>query len=194
MTTLAALNSQQAMQSRLAEGRIPRFGPMLMLVARPAFILLAQGLTYLLFLLLDVPNAAVVIRNWWPVYGTLVDVGCLGLLFWLTRREGLRLLDLTGFDIRRVKTDIPLGIGLFLLIFPVTIFGGGALAQWIAYGKLNPEFPEFHRNHAVFSRSEPARPGELIELEQGLLIEIGINVNRVDRDNRGEQGGVAGHA
>ena len=91
---------------------------MLMLVARPAFILLAQGLTYLLFLLLDVPNAAVVIRNWWPVYGTLVDVGCLGLLFWLTRQEGLRLLDLTGFDIRRVKTDIPLGIGLFLLIFP----------------------------------------------------------------------------
>ena len=71
---------------RLAEGRIPRFGPMLMLVARPAFILLAQGLTYLLFLLLDVPNAAVVIRNWWPVYGTLVDVGCLGLLFWLTRQ------------------------------------------------------------------------------------------------------------
>ena len=58
------------------------------------------------------PNAAVVIRNWWPVYGTLVDVGCLGLLFWLTRQEGLRLLDLTGFDIRRVKTDIPLGIGL----------------------------------------------------------------------------------
>ncbi|HSV86697.1 MAG TPA: hypothetical protein VLH85_08975 [Levilinea sp.] len=29
-------------------------------------------------------NPAVVIRNWWPVYGTLVGVGCLGLMFWLT--------------------------------------------------------------------------------------------------------------
>ena len=99
------------MQSPPGRGRIPRFGPMLMLVARPAFILLAQGLTYLLFLLLDVPNAAVVIRNWWPVYGTLVDVGCLGLLFWLTRREGLRLLDLTGFDIRELRPIFPLGSG-----------------------------------------------------------------------------------
>ena len=41
MTTLAALNSQQAMQSRLAEGRIPALRPHAMLVARPAFILLA---------------------------------------------------------------------------------------------------------------------------------------------------------
>ena len=54
MTTLATVNSQRAMQSRLAEGRIPRFGPPLLLIARPAFILLAQGITYLLFLLLDV--------------------------------------------------------------------------------------------------------------------------------------------
>ena len=76
----------------------------------------------------------------------------------------------------------------------MTIFGGGALAQWIAYGKLNPEFPEFHRNHAVFFPLRASASGKLIELEQGLLIEIGINVNRVDRDNRGEQGGVAGHA
>ena len=149
MTTLAALNSQQSMQTRLAEGRIPRFGPILMLVARPAFILLAQGITYLLFLGLKIPNAAVVIRNWWPVYGTLVDVGCLGLLFWLTRREGIRLFDLIGFDRRRLKTEIPLGIGLFLLIFPVTIFGGGALAQWLAYGQLNPEFPGYTFMHTL---------------------------------------------
>jgi membrane protease YdiL (CAAX protease family) len=148
MTTLV-VNSDEAIQPRVAAGRVPRFGPMLMLFARSTFILLAQGITYLLFLLLDVPNASVVIRNWWPVYGTLVDIGCLGLLFWLTRQEGIHLKDLIGFDIKRLKTEIPLGLGLFLLIFPVTIFGGGMLAQWIAYGKLNPEFPEFTFMHAL---------------------------------------------
>ena len=142
MTTLA-INSDEAIQPRVVEGRVPRFGPWLMLLARSAFILLAQGVTYLLFLSLNVPNASIVVRNWWPVYGTLVDIGCLGLLFWLTRREGIRLFDLIGFDRKRLKTEIPLGLGLFLIIFPVTIFGGGMLAQWIAYGKLNPVFPEY---------------------------------------------------
>jgi membrane protease YdiL (CAAX protease family) len=148
MTTVA-INSDESIRPRVAEGRIPRFGPMLMLFARSAFILLAQGLTYLLFLLLNVPNTSVVIRNWWPVYGTLADLGCLALLFWLTRREGVRLVDLIGFDIKRLKTELPLGLGLFLLIFPVTIFGGGMLAQLIAYGRLNPEFPEYTFMHTL---------------------------------------------
>jgi CAAX prenyl protease-like protein len=142
MTTLA-INSAEAIQPRVTEGLIPRFGPLLMLFARSAFILLAQGITYLLFLLLNIPKASVVVRNWWPVYGTLVDIGCLGLMFWLTRREGIRLFDLIGFDIKRLKIEIPLGFGLFIIIFPVTIFGGGMLAQLIAYGKLNPAYPEY---------------------------------------------------
>lgn len=143
MTAFPIRNSPAAIQSYLAEGRIPRYGPMLVLVARSAFILLAQGITFLLFLQLNVPNAAIVIRNWWPVYGTLVDIGCLGLLLWLTRQEGIRLLDLIGLVKSKLKTDIPLGLGLFVLIAPVTIFGGGMLAQLIAYGQLNPEFPEY---------------------------------------------------
>jgi uncharacterized protein len=143
MTALASLNFPEAIQSRLIEGRIPHFGPILMLFARSAFILIAQGITFLLLLLLKVPNAAVAIRNWWPVYGTLVDLGCLGLLVWLTRREGIRLSDLIGLVKSKLKTEIPLGLGLFILIAPVTIFGGGMLAKLITYGTLNPVFPEF---------------------------------------------------
>jgi hypothetical protein len=142
MTTQTAINSSEAIQSRLAEGCIPRFGPMLMLLARSAFILLAQGITYLLFLQLKAPNASVAIRNWWTVYGTLADFGCLGLLIWLTRREGIHLLDLVGLVKSKLKTEIPLGLGLFIAIAPAAIFGGGMLAKWIAYGSLNPEFPE----------------------------------------------------
>ncbi|HEX7555297.1 MAG TPA: CPBP family intramembrane glutamic endopeptidase [Leptolinea sp.] len=143
MTTLTPINSPEAIQTRLVEGRIPRYGPMLMLFARSFFILFAQGITFLLFLQLNIPNASVVIRNWWPVYGTLVDFGCLGLLAWLTRRESIRLLDLVGFVKNKLKTEIPFGLGLFIVIAPVSIFGGGMLAQLIAYGRLNPVFPEY---------------------------------------------------
>ena len=73
MTAVVSINSPEDIQPRLIEGRIPRYGPMLMLFARSAFILLAQGLLYLFFKQLDIPNAEVEIRNWWPVYGTLVD-------------------------------------------------------------------------------------------------------------------------
>jgi hypothetical protein len=73
--------SPEAIQSRLVEGRKPRYGPLLMLVARPALILLAQGITFLLLRQLNVPNAAVAVRNWWSVYGTLVDLGCLELIY-----------------------------------------------------------------------------------------------------------------
>jgi hypothetical protein len=150
MSAIAYGNSLEVIQSHLAQGRIPRYGPMLMLFARSAFILLVQGLTFLLFTQLNVPNASVVIRNWWPVYGTLVDAGCLGLLVWLTRREGIRLLDLVGLVKGKLKTEIPLGLGLFVLVAPITILGGGRLAQWIAYGRLDPEFPEY-----TFMRSLP---------------------------------------
>jgi uncharacterized protein len=141
MATLV-LNSPEAIQPRVVEGRIPGYGPMLMFVARSAFILLAQGITLLLLRGFRVQNPAVEVRNWWPVYGTLVDFGCLGLLLWLTRREGIRLLDLIGIVKSKLLSDIPRGLGLFILIFPITIFGGGMLARLIAYGQLNPEFPE----------------------------------------------------
>jgi hypothetical protein len=57
MTALVYSNSPESIQSRLAEGRIPRFGPILMLFARPALILLVQGITFLLFKQLNVHNA-----------------------------------------------------------------------------------------------------------------------------------------
>ena len=56
MTALASRNFPGAIQSRLAEGRIPRFGPILMLFARSAFILIAQGITFLLLLQLKSPK------------------------------------------------------------------------------------------------------------------------------------------
>ncbi len=144
-----AINSQEAVDDRFTEGRIPRYAPLLVLAARSIFILLAQGLTFMLFFTLNIPNATVVIRNWWPVYGTLVDLGCLLLLYHFTKREGLRLLDLVGVVKGKLIKEIPLGIGLFMLIFPVAILGGGALGQLIVYGQLNPPFPQYTYNDRV---------------------------------------------
>jgi hypothetical protein len=142
MTALATINLPEAIQSRLVEGRIPRFGPWLVLFARPALALLAQGITLLIFYQLNVPNASVTVRNWWSVSGTLVDIGCLALLVWLTRREGVRLRDLISFTKSKLKTDILIGLGIFVLVFPVCVFGGGMIARLAAYGSLNPELPE----------------------------------------------------
>ncbi|MBK8905274.1 MAG: CPBP family intramembrane metalloprotease [Anaerolineaceae bacterium] len=142
MTTLASVNSLEAAQSRLLEGRIPRYGPMLMLLARPTLLLLVQGIVFMLFRQLNVQNAGAAIRSWWTVFGTLVDLGCLGLLIWLTRREGIGLRDLIGLVKSKLKFDIPLGLGIFVIVFPLTVFGGGMLAMLLVYGRLNPIFPE----------------------------------------------------
>jgi len=142
MTALVAKNFPEAVQSRLTAGRIPRLGPMLMICARPALALLTQGLTLLILIQMSVPNADVAVRNWWSVYGTLIDLGCLGLLSWLTRREGIRLRDLISFSKSKLKTDISIGLGIILIVFPVAVFGGGMLAQRLAYGSANPVLPE----------------------------------------------------
>jgi hypothetical protein len=150
MTALATVNFPEAIQARLAEGRVSRFGPLLMLFTRPALALLAQGVTLFLFTRLNVLNVTITVRNWWSVYGTLVDFGCLGLLFWLTRREGIHLRDLLAFTKSKLKMDIPLGLGIFVVVFPLCVFGGGMLAMLIAYGSLHPHLPE-----ATFIRTLP---------------------------------------
>jgi membrane protease YdiL (CAAX protease family) len=149
MNEALPINSQEAVQYRLEQGLIPPYAPLLVIASRSVFILLAQGLVYLLFLQLKVPNASVTIRNWWPVYGTLVDFGCLGLLYYFTKREGIRLLDLVDVVKSKLKKEIPLGIGLFIVIFPIAMIGGGALAQLLVYGTLNPTFPQYTFNDRV---------------------------------------------
>jgi hypothetical protein len=40
----------------------------------------------------------------------LIDAGCLTLLWRLTRREGIRVLDLVGFERTRLVRDTLLGV------------------------------------------------------------------------------------
>jgi uncharacterized protein len=70
---------------------------------------------------------------WFPLYATLIDAGCLGLLWVLMRREGGRLTHLIAFDRAQLGRDVLLGL---ILIAPSLIFilGGVALASLVVYG------------------------------------------------------------
>jgi len=71
--------------------------------------------------------------DWWTVYGTLVDIGCLIGLRYFTRREGIHLRDLIDTIRLRWGRDVFLGLGYFVLIFPLFL-GGGYFAQRFVYG------------------------------------------------------------
>jgi membrane protease YdiL (CAAX protease family) len=68
-----------------------------------------------------------------PVYATLIDVGCLALLSYFTRREGIALRDLISFDRRRWRRDVLLGFGLIPISLAI-IVTGISISSYIVFG------------------------------------------------------------
>jgi membrane protease YdiL (CAAX protease family) len=124
--------------------------PVMMVLARPILALAVQGIFVVLLTQLQVQAPTVTVRNWWTVYGTLIDIACLALLFWLTKAEGISLFSLTSFDKRKLTKDILFGVGIFIVVFPLAVFGGSLLAGILAYGAIQPALPE-----GAFIRSLP---------------------------------------
>ena len=122
-------NSTQEIAKRVSLGQIRWAAPLLFLPARIVFMLVSQALVAGFLRLLGRASPWRAAGPWWTVWGTLVDVGCLTCLFFLTRRENLRIRDLLGPLPRWV---VPKGIACFLLIFPFFLLGG-SLASWIVY-------------------------------------------------------------
>jgi hypothetical protein len=56
----------------------------------------AQAIVAFIYLLRRNPSPWQAATPLWSVYGTLVDIGCLALMVWFTRGEGIRLHDLVG--------------------------------------------------------------------------------------------------
>ena len=84
-------NSHEMLLRRREAATLTWRGPVLMLVARSAFAVMAQGLVAVIFALRASPTPWRDAEPWLPVFGTLIDVGYLTLLWQLTRREGMRL-------------------------------------------------------------------------------------------------------
>jgi hypothetical protein len=110
-----------------------------MLFARAACAIGAQALVAAGFALRSSPTPWHDAEPWLPVYGTLIDAGCLALLWRLTRREGIRLFDLVGFERTRLVRDVLLG----LVLIPANlgfILAGVYAAGWLLYGTLTPPY------------------------------------------------------
>jgi hypothetical protein len=132
-------NAHEALLRRLDAGTLTWRGPALMLFVRSVCALVAQGLVAVILALRSSPSPWLDAAAWLPVYGTLIDLGCLALLWRLTRREGIGLFDLVGFERARLGRDVLLGLAL-IPVSLVFILGGIYTAGWLVYGTLTPPY------------------------------------------------------
>lgn len=133
-------NSNETLLRRRDAATLTWRGPLLMLFARAACAVGAQAIVAVIFALRSSQTPWRDAEPWLPVYGTLIDAGCLALLWRLTRREGIRLFALVGFERARLTRDILLGLALIPLSLTF-IFGGTYAAGWLLYG--TPSQPYF---------------------------------------------------
>jgi hypothetical protein len=131
--TSVPVNDLSEIAKRAAEGRITWTGPLLMVAARTVLLMAAQALVALILLDRGYAKPWRGAGDWWAVYGTLVDVGCLLGMKYFTRREGIRLRDLVGQVKMRRGRDVWLGLGYFSLIFPIFLAGSYG-ARLLLYG------------------------------------------------------------
>ncbi|HEY1293877.1 MAG TPA: CPBP family glutamic-type intramembrane protease [Chloroflexota bacterium] len=108
-----------------------------MLFARAVFGVGAQAVVAGVFLLGSSPTPWHAAEPWLPLYATLIDAGCLALMWWLTRREGIGLFDLVGFERKHLGRDVLLGLAIVPIELGV-ILAGVYAAGWLLYGTLTP--------------------------------------------------------
>jgi membrane protease YdiL (CAAX protease family) len=116
---------------RIADRRLTWLGPLLLVTGRTVLILLAQGLVAILFLLRGRAHPWLAAAPWWTVYGTLVDIGCLTLMWKFTHKEGIRLRDLIGPVRLRYGRDFFLALGILVVMFPLFVLGAAISTRLI---------------------------------------------------------------
>jgi len=127
-------NSRVEIQKRVASGKITWAGPLIVMAARTVLGWIFQALAAVLFFR-GSSNPSIEAAEWWRVYGTLVDVGCIVLLVWLMRREGIRLFDLGNYRRKGWLRDVGIGVALFVLTAPVVL---GAIFAVLALLRFSP--------------------------------------------------------
>ena len=131
-------NSRDEIKNRLALGQITWTGPLILAMARPVLFVFCQAALAIVFALLHHRSAWRSAGAWWSVYGTLVDISCLLLMARFTSAEHIGIRDLIGRVRLRWGSDILIGIGIFLLTFPV-FMGGSFLSSLLIYGSWDPQ-------------------------------------------------------
>jgi len=108
----------------------------LFLPARLVFAFIAQGVTAGLFAFQGSSNAWQDAAAWWPVYSTITDILCLLSLVWLTRREGLTLIDLVGVRGKAVLRQLAWTPAYLLAIAPAAVLA--SIVTQLFYGPALP--------------------------------------------------------
>lgn len=116
--------------------------PILMVFLRPALAIIFQTCLIIILILIGNNNPVFSSTPWWTVYGTLIDIVCLIVLFSIIKKEKIKLFSLFNYQKSKLKNDIILGIGVLLFVFPIVMFFGSCVASLIIYGKLQPILPE----------------------------------------------------
>lgn len=96
MSVIMGANTAPSIKTRYDEAGLAWWPVLLFLPARLVFSFIAQGMAAALFALRGAATPWQDAAAWWMVYLTIADILCLLALFWLTRREGMTLLDLLG--------------------------------------------------------------------------------------------------
>jgi membrane protease YdiL (CAAX protease family) len=133
-------NTQADAQHRPNNKHMSWAGPLLMLIARPAFAIAAQAAVAGVFYLRGEAKPWLSAAPWWTVYGTLIDIGCLLALTYFMRRERGNLRDLFGLQPGRLRRDTLLGLVYALGILPFGILGG-FIGTVLIYGSAPAPIP-----------------------------------------------------
>lgn len=134
-------NSSFEISKRIDSGQINKASAILSVLIRPILFLSVQGLMVILFATLKYESPALAVTSWWTVYGTIVDFGCLLAILLLLKKEKMNILDLVSFDKSTIKWDILIGLGIIVLVFPLSIFTGSVAGSYSVYGTLHPVLP-----------------------------------------------------
>lgn len=136
-----APNSKEALARRRDAGTLTWRGPALILFARTVFAVPAQAVAAGILALRGSPSPWLDAAPWFPLYASLIDAGCLAVLWRATRREGIRLFDLVGFERHRLARDVLLGLGI-IPIGLALILAGTYGTGWLLFGE--PAQPYFN--------------------------------------------------
>ena len=133
-------NLPEELRKRMAGGTVAWTGPLVLVMARTFLLLLIQGLLACVYALRHSPTPWASAARWWSVYGTLVDFGCLALITWFKRSEGIGFRDLIGQVRLRRGRDILTGLGYYLIVFPFFL-GATMLSSRMVWGSFGPHIP-----------------------------------------------------
>ena len=100
------------------------------------FAFIAQGLVAGLFALLGSTDAWSEAAAWWPVYSTITDVLSLLSLVWLTRREGMTLVDLVGIRGKAALKQLAWTPAYLLAVAPAAVLA--SVITQVFYGSSLP--------------------------------------------------------